>query len=364
MGRQQSTTKLSRVAIENYLRRRYGDGIRLVDVEVLGESDCSVKEYGYGRPLAVSFRAEDALKRVVIRTMSPDPFGHNRRSDRVSQMVLAYDCFNDTPRHIDAKDVGLVGEDGELISIASGQEPFLVSDYVEGTLYAADLKQLSKARSAGRRDLRRAETLARYLSELHEQPAPNDAYDRALRDVVGSGEGIFGLCDSYRVSDPIATRDRLQSLEHAAVAWRWKLRELGHRCRRTHGDFHPFNLLFRHDEDFTVLDCSRGAAGEPADDVTCLSINYLFFSLIHHGALSGAYKQLWDVFWNSYLKNSRDRDILQVVAPFFAWRALVLASPVWYPNINADVRNRILSFAERLLQGTPFEPTNAADLLS
>ena len=34
-----------------------------------------------------------------------------------------------------------------------------------------------------------------------------------------------------------------------------------------HGDFHPWNLLFREGVEFSVLDRSRGEWGEPADDV-------------------------------------------------------------------------------------------------
>jgi len=43
--------------------------------------------------------------------------------------------------------------------------------------------------------------------------------------------------------------------------------------------FHPWNLLFRTETDFSVLDRSRGEWGEPADDVAALAVNYLFFGL-------------------------------------------------------------------------------------
>jgi len=49
-----------------------------------------------------------------------------------------------------------------------------------------------------------------------------------------------------------------------------------HRLSQVHGDFHPWNVLFREGVDFTVLDRSRGERGEPADDVTAMTINYIF----------------------------------------------------------------------------------------
>jgi hypothetical protein len=38
-----------------------------------------------------------------------------------------------------------------------------------------------------------------------------------------------------------------------------------------------------------------------------------------------------------------------VIQPWFAWRALVLASPVWYPTIAEDVRRKLLAFARHVL---------------
>src|SRR5690606_17668872 len=144
-----------------------------------------------------------------------------------------------------------------------------------------------------------------------------------------------GLCDSYPDGHPVATSQRLERIEKACVEWRWRLRGHGERACRTHGDFHPFNILFRADVDFTALDCSRGAVGEPADDVTCLSINYLFFALASGRAqFDGPLRTLWDTFWARYLEVTGDHEILQMVAPFFAWRGLVVASPVWYPNVE------------------------------
>jgi len=41
----------------------------------------------------------------------------------------------------------------------------------------------------------------------------------------------------------------------------------------------PFNVLFDDDTTFWLLDRSRGGWGDLADDISCMTINYLFFSL-------------------------------------------------------------------------------------
>ncbi|MGD8903710.1 MAG: aminoglycoside phosphotransferase family protein, partial [Anaerolineae bacterium] len=112
---------------------------------------------------------------------------------------------------------------------------------------------------------------------------------------------------------------------------------------------HPFNLLFGQEAEFHVLDRSRGEWGEAADDVSCLAINYLFFSLQRSGCLEGAFRTLHDRFWQRYLALRPDEELAAVIQPWFAWRALVLASPVWYPTIAGEVRCKLLTFAGRVL---------------
>ncbi len=350
-------------ALETYLGRLGFEGPQILSLTPLGKPvDQPEKRCGYGSPLRIHFRHQDGNETFVIRTVQPNAFGHDRRSDRVEALVLAYDTFNELPRHVRAKDMGLFDRAGQLISLPDG-EPFLVTNHVEGDLYADDLRRLSGSTRAKQPDLDRADALARYLARLHQKTRPSDQYIRFLRDTVGHGEGVFGLCDNYPKDCPHVSWERLEAIEHQLVVWRWKLRSQPHRCRRIHGDFHPFNILFRAHTDFSVLDASRGCAGDPADDVTCLSINYLFFALLGQNTFSGALRQVWDLFWATYLEVSEDRDLLKVVAPFFAWRSLVLASPIWYPDVTRTLRNRLLSFAERLLEGTEFHPAQVNGLL-
>ncbi len=368
MGRQPPPcdTPITHARVQRYLQRRGHPNATVIDMTPLGqEAQEGLKDYGYGCPIRVRFISDGAQRDVVLRTMSPDPFGHDRRADRIGNLILSYDTFDTIPRHIQPLDVGVFDDTGELLSLPAG-EGFLVTEYVEGELYASDLHAMANRHTATPRDLDRARALALTLAELHRLPTEHTAetYRRSVRDTLGAGEGIFGLCDSYPPDHPVATAARLEAIEHAALAWRWRLRAFEHRVRRTHGDFHPFNILFREGTDFTVLDCSRGALGEPADDVTCLSINYLFFALTTQEHFDGALRAAWDAFWNTYLGATNDEDMLRVVAPFFAWRGLVVASPLWYPQVPNTVRDRLMRMIERLLDGASFHPADIEGLLS
>lgn len=345
--------------VQRYLNEHGYAGAVLKGLTPLGEEvQESLKAHGYGHPLRVTFEQGGAQRDVTLRTMGVDAFGHERRADRFDGLALAFDDFGNYRRHVAPLDFGFVDRRGRMQSIADG-EPFLLTTYVDGELYAHDLTRLAKLAEPTVLDATRASALAYYLAEMHAERRPASERRRATRDLVGHGEGIFGLVDAFDPADPIATPRRLRSIEHAAVDWLWRLRDGDDRSRRTHGDFHPFNILFADGADFTVLDASRGGAGDPADDVTALSINYAFFALSTNGAFDGALRQVWDLFWRVYLERTGDDEVLQLVAPYFAWRALVLVCPAWYPNLAPELRERILRFAEALLGGEAFDPSKA-----
>lgn len=331
-------------------------------IPLRGEESDGLKAMGYGAPVRVRFRSGENAYDWVFRTEHIDAFGHEREADRWANAVLARHTFNRMPRHVRVRSFGVLDADGERHPIPDGQ-PFLVTDYVPGEPYARDLERLGPESTCSDRDLKRARTLATYLADLHAEPGSAMAYRRTARDLLGDGEGIFGLTESYPADDPVASRPRLVKLEKQAIDWRWRLFDDPSRCRRTHGDFHPFNLLFDDDDELKVLDCSRGGAGEPMDDLTALTVNFVFFGLRSRGALSGAMLALWDEVWKTYLSRTQDTDGLALVGPFFAWRALVLASPAWYPSETPDTRDRLLRVAERLLAGDRFHPSRVQELL-
>jgi hypothetical protein len=298
----------------------------------------------------------DRRLRNVFHRIRRNAFGRERDDDRVAAVWLDYHTFNRLPHHVPALDMVIHTAEGTVHSIASAEELLLVTGYRSGRLYADDLARIRDEGILHPLDTRRVEMLAAYLAEIHQVKHDEPTlWRRRLRDLVGHGEGIMGLTDSYPQDLPYVSAAGLRAIEELANRWRWRLKPRSHRLSQVHGDFHPFNLLFEGDLELHVLDRSRGEWGEPADDVSCLAINYLFFSLQRAGRLEGPFRTLHDLFWERYLDLRPDDELVAAVQPWFAWRALVVASPVWYPTIAEDVRRKLLTFAHRVLSAARYD---------
>jgi hypothetical protein len=350
-------------AIEELIRARF-PGATILASERLGVDerapDATQKGTGYGVPVRVRLRERDGGERaVVFHTARADDFGHDRRADRAAAMLLAYDTYATLPRHVSALDVGLIDADGHPCSIAGTREAYLVTGWAPGRLYAEDLQTIA-GHGVTARDHRRLDVLVDYLVALHTRHRGRLAgYTRAVRDLVGSGEGVFGIVDGYPDDVPAAPPARLRRLEERCAEWRWRLRGRESRIARVHGDFHPFNIVFDGEYELALLDASRGAMGEPADDVTALAINFVFFAAGVPGGWERGLGGLWHRLWSRYLHATSDHEVLEVAPPWLAWRALVLCNPRWYPKLGVDARDRLLGWVERVLDEQRLDPRSA-----
>jgi aminoglycoside phosphotransferase (APT) family kinase protein len=340
-------------ALAAYLGAVHGRAASEVRVAPLGGGRQGDKGYGYGIPLRVDYLLDGAPRRAVVETVRPGPFGHEHMADRAQSLLWAHDAFRRLPRHVASLDVGAVCP-GALVPMGDAQEFFMLADFIEGHEYADDLLRLRAGAGISELDVVRSDALCDYLVEIHRVAGPDPGlYVRRIRELVGHGECIFGVDDSY------PEEGALREIEKKCVDWRWRLKRRTHRLRQVHGDFHPWNILFREGADFSVLDRSRGEWGDPADDVVCLTLNYLFFSLQQCGRLEGAFERLWRRFWERYLERSGDRELLEVVAPFLAFRALVMANPLWYPALDAGVRGKLFALIGNVLDAPRFDPARA-----
>lgn len=350
--------------LEPYLQSLFGEPVKIVGLARMGDALTAktVKGYGYGVPIQIDYERGGKRRRAVLETMSPGPFGHEDMADRAQVMLWSHPAFNRLPGHVRSLDVGAFRIDGNLLSLGDADECFILMEYVEGEGYFKDLARIRDLGAFSELDLERADALCDYLAEIHRKEGPEPGrYTRRIRELIGHGECIMGLIDSYPSHHGFIKSELLASIEQQCVAWRWRLKERRHRLRQVHGDFHPWNILFRSGTDFTVLDRSRGEWGDPADDLSCLTMNYLFFSLQRTERLEGDFDRLFQRFWRRYLEKSGDSEILEVLAPFFAFRGLVMASPVWYPSLAEGVRRKLFTFMQSVLASESFDPERVND---
>ena len=359
--------------LASYLTSVFGRRVEVVSLRRLkaGKADGGddPKEFGYGVPLEAECRVDGELRRFVVsRTRPAQGFSHDYPADRAWQALYGHAAYNRFPRHVRSLDVGFERGSGDLVSVADAAEFFQVVEKSPGDLYWLDLERLLSLPLRDI-DLARARTLAHFLSEVHANKRDEPTtYERRIRELVGHGECVMGILDSYPHPYPLLPPPECEALERAVVSWRWRLRTRTHRLSQTHGDFHPWNLLFQEGVEFSVLDRSRGEWGEPADDVSALLINYLFFG-VRRAAAEGArgvaepFVTLVRTFLDAYLERSRDEELCSVLPPFFAFRALVIAHPRWYPSLDDSTRRALLDFALAMAGPEPFDSERAFALL-
>jgi len=354
-------------ALGRYLGEVFRRPVVILEVRLLGGTDepGDVKGFGYGVPLAVRCQIDGETRELVVARSRPmSGFGHDYPADRAWQALFSHPAYNSFPRHARSLDVGCALGSGELRSVGDAVEFFQLVEKVEGQLYRLDLDHLLDA-GATALDTARVTALAVFLANAHALKHDDPAiYHRRIRELVGHGECLMGILDSYpEVYAPLPCAFR-ETIERAAVGWRWRLRGRTQRLSRTHGDFHPWNILFRDGTDFSVLDRSRGEWGEPADDVAALAINYLFFGLRRAaregraGVVAEPFRTLFQTFLDTYVAVSKDAEILEVLPPFFAFRAFVLAHPRWYPSLDDVTRATLITCGHAMLDGGAFSLTD------
>lgn len=348
--------------LEAYLSALFDTAVKVHTLSPLSDepSGEAIKGYGYGLPVLIEYEISGQRRRAVLESMKPGAFGHEHMADRAQAILWEHSSFSRLKRHARSLDAGGFLQDGKIISLGKLDECFLLMKFEEGQGYNNDLMRLKGGAPLRDEDTARADALCDYLVDIHQVKGTEPGlYVRRIRELLGHGECIMGLTDSYPPQHGFINAELLERVEHLCLAWRWRIKGLTHRLCQMHGDFHPWNILFREGVDFTILDRSRGEWGEPGDDVACLTMNYLFFSLQQYGRLEGPFEFLFQRFWERYLEKSGDDEMLRVVAPFFALRGLVMASPLWYPHLSEDIRQKLFAFTEAVLNTESFDPQQA-----
>lgn len=365
---------LNEPAIKDYLLQYFRNVIR-IDIRKLGSG---VQGSGF----LIEIATTEGVKSYVIKTLLSDGLGHDYPSDRAGVFLLDLDEFKNLPKHVQAVDVLSEMEDGSIKSIGGGKEYYLLMERAEGRDYFPDLNGLSDKNALAPADIGKIKIMASYLAQIHSlKKDSRTLYWRKLRDTVGHGECLMGVFDTY--PEGTLPYEEMAEIIKKSVDRIMTLKPKYKRLSQIHGDFHPGNIWFKEAQgmeqragdraqreksasaagDFILLDRSRGPWGEPADDVTALAINYVFFSVKHHGDVRGAYLEGLRMFFDEYIRESGDEEIKEVTSPFFAFRGAVVANPVFYPELTSGQRRLIFRFMHNVLDDEAFRPEKVNDYL-
>ncbi|MBI5408286.1 MAG: phosphotransferase [Nitrospirae bacterium] len=356
-------------AITAYIRKEFKD-VTHIEITKLGEG---VQGAGF----LIDMETKAGRKAYVIKGLFPEGLGHDHPSDRAGVFLLDFDEFENLPKHVKAVDVLSEMPDGSIKSISGGKEYYLLMERAEGRHYFNDLVAFAGKEKLDDTDIEKIKTMTSYLAEIHSvKKESRHLYWRKIRDTVGHGECLMGVFDTY--PDGIVSYEKMAAIEKKCIDWRAKLKPKFKRLCRIHGDFHPGNIWFKAVSsqrsavsdtppippvdkggqgeviDFILLDRSRGPWGEAADDVTAMTINYIFFSINNYGEMRGVYLEALKLFYDEYIKKTGDAELLEVVAPFYAFRGAVVANPVFYPEVTPENRRRIFNFVHGVLDDESF----------
>jgi len=365
-------------ALKAYLKKEFKDIIQ-VDIRKLGSG---VQGSGF----LIEMKTLDSIRSYVVKTLLSEGLGHDYPSDRAAVFLLDLDEYKNLPRHVKAIDVLSEMEDGSIKSIGGGREYYLLMERGTGRHYFNDLAEFSKKNSLDEKDRNKIEAMTSYLAEIHSMKKDSKTlYWRKLRDTVGHGECLMGVFDSY--PDGILPYNKMAEIIKKSVDWIAKLKPKFKRLSQIHGDFHPGNIWFTPSDtetrghgdtetsrfavspsppiiDFVLLDRSRGPWGDPADDITALTINYIFFSIKHYGTVRGSYLEGLRLFFERYVTLTGDDELFSVVAPFYAFRGAVVANPIFYPELTTDQRRLIFRFVNNVLDDDRFRLESVNDYLT
>ncbi len=83
-------------ALEQYLAALLKTEVEVTQIRELasGKYARKVKKFGYGLPLSIEVQAAGEPRQIVLHTVRPDKYGHERRSDRVRNILLDFDTYN------------------------------------------------------------------------------------------------------------------------------------------------------------------------------------------------------------------------------------------------------------------------------
>lgn len=358
---------ISKNALKDYLSEIFGSEIKVKNIQKLGEGFHGL---GFSIDTVDKYGKE---KRYILKTLRGEGFGHDYPSDRANVLIRALLDYNILPNHVKAINVGSIQEKGKLLSIQKPKDFFIILEEAKGKDYWTDLDNIRNSGGLKNEDVERVRLLGKYLADIHSINYNGDnrrnLYRRVARDFVGHGELTMGVIDTFPDNFTFTTSFELVEIVKKMVEWWDRVKNKDHRLTTVHGDFYPGNIWFDNDE-LVVLDRSRFRHGDPADDTTCLTMNFINYSVMSYGDFRDPFKKLTEIFFDEYFKHKKDDEMFEVSPLFYAFRAIVCIHPVFYSKEwmrshgfseeriekSDESKKKIINFMRNVLDEDEFDP--------
>jgi len=350
--------KIPRAVVQKYLNEKEGRPVKIAEYEKLGSGWHGT---GYKVKFSNKVKGKMEIKEIVIRTLMPANFSHDWISDRAKVFVLQHELAHAIPNHIKSFDVSGYTKSGGLVSLGDIKEYFQIVEVAKGISYSQDFQRIMKTGKLSDADIKKAIILSDYLAKLHSMKFKGSKEElrsvrrRHSRDALGHGEMMIGVVDTYPDNFSFITKDRMTNIICKAAKFRENIKDVPFVPCRMHGDFHPGNVRFD-GKRLELLDASREAYGDPADDLTTMAINYIWFAVMQAGKFDGPFAKLFNAYWNNYFRKTKDSHIPKTAGIYFAFRGVVVAHPVFYSLQSDNVRRKMMRFVENVLSAKAFDP--------
>jgi len=355
--------EIKKEQIKKYLENKYSGKISDIQIEKLGSGVL-------GTGFSLKFKINNKDNTLILKSLFTQNLGMDYYSDRAASLIDAHANYNSMEHHVKSEDVIAYNEDTSLTSIGKAREFYLVMEEAKGKSLFSDFDEIKKTNQLSEQTKNKIKIISDFLVKLHaNKHTSTPLYRRKMRDTIGSGGSLMGLLDMHPEQAFSQFKKEWLEIVMRSINFWGLSRNLSKRLCETHADYHPGNLWFDN-EKFTILDRARGRYGEPADDITAFIVNPILYAVITSKKFTGPFKEIFDIFWNNYFRQTKDREMRKVIAPYLAFRVAVVTNPLFYNDESLggkesanDVRKQLITLALNALKDKEFDPKKINEYL-